>query len=775
MYKNITVILCVLILCSVSLPAAVSSRIGPDNLLAHKSPEPPRKSFALNGDLIQIKLKNSSLLAAWAGHNIVPSDNTISFTAGSLNGKNAAFVIKIRMTLYHADSREMCGGRSKSKWFRFGDYTRSGSREFHMPLTIRESDLQCTQCGRLLKHGGFIFYFEVNEPGGIEVSQFDLQTAFPVRLQAKKDAQSAYLSNVLTGDWKPYEKKMPEVSRLSQDVLTLSQRMSAIRKQYGVFRAVLELLQKKDYKNAVVQAEKIGKENMFCSMMLYLVYSRGYYDTPRDYPRAAEYFNTLIGSYIRREPGFMFWQYEYNNIWAKYRMIPTKPNEKVMLKSWDNTGRVMDEIMPLRGTYPLENCYEERMQNIGGVGARVLYLVSREQSTLKNILEEARKLGNAEAWAGTVAHFIQRTSDPESRAVVNKPNAEEFKNLIRASELGYIPAKLHLAKIFITENYSPQGYDLAAARKLLRESIEECGKYQAAGCKHAEADLKYARELLSYIPQENTPTAELLKLYDQLQSQRNNNQYAFQQFRLNIIAEMISQRTDSPDALFMQAIKLPSSQYKEKQRLLLSAAEKGSRRAVMVCLNTFSRHDPNYWYFLVLAGKHKLPYNGSQQNYFNEAYMLSRQMRYQMPPAEYLKILEKLSPYHKHAKTEYDILSRDLKFDITVSDKATVSAVKINNGGLQFIEIKAQPSPDKRCITIKNRSVEKIRGEFFLFSSSPQCSNYDVRCEFTGENNRIQSTYPGNSVMMQYLPEELKVFIAPRQVPLELQIRFMLR
>ena len=769
------VILCILALCRVPLLSAVSSKIGPDNLMVHKSPGPPQQSFALNSDLIRIKQQNCSLLAAWAGHHIVPSENTISFTAGSPDSKTPAFVIKVRMLLYHADSREMCGGRSKAKWFQFGNCARSGSREFQMPLAITEPDLQCTQCGRVLKHGAFIFYFDFNGPGSIEISQFNLNTAFPVRLQGKKDSRSAYLSNILAANYKPYVKELPKVGRLSQDVRTLSQRMRFIREQYNTFRTVLEFLQKKDYKNAVAQAEKIGKNNIFCSMMLYLIYSRGYYDIPKDYPRAAEYFNTLISSYIQREPGFMFWQYEYKNVWAKYRMVPNKPDEKVMLKSWDNNGCVMDEIMPLRGTYPLENCYEERMQNIGGVGARVLYLVAREQSTLSNILEEARKLGNAEAWAGPVAHFIQRALNPDSRAVVNKPDAVEFKNLLRASELGYIPAKLHLAKVFITENHSPQGYDLAAARKLLRESIEECGKYQASGCKHAETDLKYARELLSFIPEEKTSTAELLKMYDQLQSQRNNNRYDFQQFRLKIIAEMISHRNDHPDTLFIKAIKLPDSQGKEKMNLIRSAAEKGSRRAIMASLNTVSRNDRNYLYFLVLAGKYKLPYNGSQQNYFNEAYMLLRQMRYQVPPPVYMQELGMLAPYHKSAHDEYKLLTRDLALDITVSDPATISIVKMNLGGQHLVKIQAQASDKPRYITIKTKSPEKLPGEVQMFAHSPQCSNYDLYGEFTDENNRIQKIHSGMYMPMKYIPRSLKISIASRSIPLDMQINFRLK
>ena len=754
---------------------AVESSIDADCLLDYKSSDSPKKIFALNGKLMQIKLSGRSLQAAWVGYNLSPSENAITFTARSLNGKNVAFSASVDMKVYHADAAEKCNGRSKPKRFIFGNYAQAANRQYHMPLVINAADLQCTQCGRPVKIGRFIFYFETKDPGGIEFSPFTLQSVFPVRIQAKKDAQSSYLSNILAENYKPYEKKLPQVSRLSQDVLHLSQRMNMIRSQYRDFRLVLELLQKKDYKNAVLQAEQIGKENLFCSMMLYLVYSRGYYDVPKDYQRSAEYFNTLIGSYIHREPAFMFWQYEYKNVWAKYRLVPNYPDEKVTIKAWSASGFCMDEIVPLRGKYPLENCYEERMQNIGGVGARVLYLAAREQSTLQNILEESRKLGNAEAWAGDVAHFIQRSLDPESRAVVSKPDGETFKNLTRAAELGYIPAKLHLAELFITKNYTPEGLDPAAARTLLRDSIGECEKYAAAGCKHADADLRYARKLLSFIPDENSSTADLLKLYEQLQKTLDNNQYDFKQFRLNIVAEMIKQRNDdTPDALFVKAINLPDSQGKEKREMLRKAAERGSHKAIIVCLNSISRNDNDYMHFLILAGKNKLPYNGNAGSFFNEAYRMLEEKRFQLPPPEYLKELGKIAPYHERARKEYQLLTRDLALDIAVSDPATISAVKINDGGRHSVKIVAQASDQKRYITVKTKSAEKIRGNIQFFSPSPKCSNYDVYGEFTDGNNRVQKIYSGSFVPMQYIPSELKIFIAPRDVLLDLRIIFML-
>ena len=471
----------------------------------------------------------------------------------------------------------------------------------------------------------------------------------------------------------------------------------------------------------------------------------------------------------------MFYLDEYHNIWKKYRLTPSFSDEKVTVRAWGNNYSAIDEIIPLRGKYPLKNCYEERMHNIGGIGARTLYLVAREQTALRTILDEAKKLGNAEAITGDYAPY---TADrkPLAAHVINKPSDIEFKNLQQAAKLGFIPAKLQLARVLVTKNFAPQGFDFKTARTLLAESLAECEKYSAIGCKHAEADLHYAKELLSVIPPENTPTDELVKLYDKLQQEKANGaDISFSDFKINIVAEMISSKNDNPDSIFQQALKLPNSQYKKKNEMIRLAAEKGSHNAIRLCLQQlFSRGHREHWYFLILAGKYKLPYNGNQTSYFNEAYMILREMRYMAPMPEYIKALSVLAPYHKEAENEYKKFSRELKFDISVSDQNSVSATAINQNGMQSIKIKAAPSQNTRYIIIKNKSEEKIRGSFFLESRSTAINNLDVFCEFEDENKRKQKTYCGNFMNMKFIPQELKITIAPRRQALDLTIKFML-
>lgn len=754
--------------------SAAEYEIDAKKLKVQKYPDTPQKSFAVNGKNIQIKTPNSSITAFWDAHKIQPSANFITFKAKSLQNKNISFKAHVLMHATHASDNDKCNGSAEDKFFILKDYTRTTEKEFHLPLTVNASDLRCQQCKRIVDHAVFFFYFETENDGGIEITPFTLRVSFNVFIEYAKDKESYFITNVVSPGFKPYEmKKLPTVSRFSDNLLVMSQRANPMKAQYKIFLPILDLYQKKDYQNAVLQAENIADNNTFCSIFLYLLYSRGYENFPIDYAKAAKYLNNFIGSTVGREPGFMFYFDEYNKIWKKYRLIPTRPDEKATVRAWGRNYTTMDEVIPLRGKYPLKNCYEEQMRNIGGIGARTLYLIGREQSALSAMREHARKLGSAEALINDYAPYIEHRKSL-AEEVINKPSDFEFKNLKKAAELGFIPAKLKLARVLVTKNFAPEGCDFVTARKLLKESIKELEKYSKTPCTHAAEDLQYARDLLALIPLPDTPTEELVKKYDALQGEKRTNLY-FYEFKLNILTEMISARNDNPDALFQQALKLPNSQYKKKNEMIRTAAEKGSHNAIRLCLtNLYTQGHREHWYFLILAGKYKVPYNGSKMNYFNEAYQILRQMRYMMPFPEYIKSISVLAPYHEKANAEYKILARKIDFDFTVSDNDTVKVKNNSTAGMNMLQIKAEPSAKTRYVVIKNKSSEKIRGSFFLESRSTAISNLDVFCEFEDENKRKQKTYCGNFMNMKFIPQELKITVAPRQQALDLTVKFML-
>ena len=764
-----------ILVCNAEQIHYVSNELTAAHLSVYKSAESARQTFAFNGKNIQFKDTPATLFSAWVGYDIKPSkENTVTFQLKSLDSAAVEFKALMYITYYHASNADRCKGRAPKKNIvrKFTAQAHGESAVLGFPVT--EADLRCTQCGKQLNFGSFLFYISQESKGKVEITVPIVKSAFALRIQRSRDKQSAYLKNVLSPDYKPYEMDLPAQSRLSRNVLSISEKSMNIRRNLDEFRIVMDLYKQKKYQQAVSEAEKIAENNKLAQMMLYLVYSRSYDGIAVDYTKAANFFSMLLGSYDGREPGFMFYLHEYKNIWKLFRLMPTFPGEKVTVIAWGDNGMAMQEVVPLRGKYPLKECYEEKMRNIGGVIPRTLYMFARENMALSAMLAEARKLGNAEAWAGKFAPFEARAlkplRTPLSKESINIIEKEEFANLQHAADLGYIPAKLIIARQLLDPAYKAENA-VVKARKLLIESIEECRKYSKTLCKHALTDLQYAEDLLAIIPDSKSSTADLLARYDKAMS--NLNYYnTFSKLQQHILALELAKRFDTPESLYFQALFLPA---KEKENALRMAAGRGSIYALRVCLQIVNSNDPDYWYFCYLAGKNKLPYNRSFQNYFNEAYKLLKECRWKLPPEQYKKNLELLAPYHPAAKEELQSLSRKLDFIINCSDNQSMSARLINDGGRYMLKIKAEPSEKKRCVTFKRTVKEALPGSIFLFTASRERSNYDISCEFTDEKNTLIKTYPGNFVPMNFIPQEMTLTLAPRKTPLDLQINIMVR
>ena len=120
--------------------SAFETSIDPDHLSARTYKDSPQKSFALNDKNMQIKTPETSLVAAWVGHNIsVSSENSISFKAKALKNENILFNCKVQMLTYHTSPAEKCNGSARSKFFIFGNYAEKEWKEFYFPLKIRQN------------------------------------------------------------------------------------------------------------------------------------------------------------------------------------------------------------------------------------------------------------------------------------------------------------------------------------------------------------------------------------------------------------------------------------------------------------------------------------------------------------------------------------------------------------------------------------------------------------------------------------------------------------
>ena len=115
---------------------AFDNVIGVDNLSSLNYNGSPRDHFALNGSMIRLKTPGTLLDAVWAGHKITPSENSISFKAKSINGKNVFFNLKISMHTQHGDQSEKCNGNAETKYFNFSGYAQNKLQEFRFLIAI---------------------------------------------------------------------------------------------------------------------------------------------------------------------------------------------------------------------------------------------------------------------------------------------------------------------------------------------------------------------------------------------------------------------------------------------------------------------------------------------------------------------------------------------------------------------------------------------------------------------------------------------------------------
>ena len=106
------------VLSCISTAFSAVYEIGASNFKLYKHSDSPQKSFGLNGKNIQIKTAKSSIFTAWAGHDIQPSSNFISFKIKSLQSAKANFKVHIQMIAYHVDRNDKCAGFTLSAMFK---------------------------------------------------------------------------------------------------------------------------------------------------------------------------------------------------------------------------------------------------------------------------------------------------------------------------------------------------------------------------------------------------------------------------------------------------------------------------------------------------------------------------------------------------------------------------------------------------------------------------------------------------------------------------------
>ena len=715
-------------------------------------------------------------ISCWFTAHVKPStDNVMTFQARAEGASKYTISACVTMYVKHCSGGDQCKGRCDDKFFKISTTVTGKQETFRLPLEIRTEDLKCQQCGKMVNCTTFSldFYLEgrpkdavrqQSKHTGIRISPFTLNTAFPVKPDQAggKNSFSGLLVR-LDPDYQPPRQEYPRHSSLSRDVKTLSLEAVRVRAELEKFLPVLRLADRGDYPNAVSEAEKIVQGNRFAAIMLYLIYSRGYCGIPVDYQTAAKYFDMLFNS--------RFHTVEYNNLWKKYRFMPTVPNEKVTLLAWWRY-ETMQEVIPLRGKYPLRECYEEKMRNIGGVAARALYEGSKALSVLiePELIAMARERGCAEAWADPFVPFEFRHEASTWTLRNDGPyvSAEQFSGLVRAAELGYVPAKLRVARILLG-NYSYTEPDIPRARKLIQESIVECERYEKIGCRHGRVEKAFAEELLQVIPNEKASTKELLK---QWQWAKMTGFMTADRMKFHLINRLLLQRNDELDCDYIRAMNLPEEQADLRNKIIHDTAEKGGELALQYCMNNF-RSGGRGWLYFYWAGIRTKGDEKVREKMLRGAYRLLRDDKFLFSNEVYLRNLALLAPYVKEAQHDYRILTEGLQFKVECSEPETISWISNLKDGRQTVMIKLKPSAKRRFLDITVVSPKNVEGTVFLSTNSRKNERKNVKACYRDSQGKMKYFQIIDS--SESFPEKLRIFIAPRQESLELFVIYRVK
>ena len=730
--------------------------------------------YELDQEELLIKKLRYGISCCFTAHVKPSTGNVMTFQARAEGASKYTISACISMRVTHCSGADHCKGMRNDKFFKISTTVIGKQETFRLPLEIRPEDLICPQCGKMVNCTLFSLDFYLEglpkdalrqqlKHKGIRISPFTLNTAFPVKTDQAggKNSFSGLLVR-LDPDYQPPRQEYPRHSSLSRDVKTLSLEAVRVRAELEKFLPVLRLADRGDYPNAVIEAEKIVPGNRFAAIMLYLIYSRGYCGVPVDYQTAAKYFDMLFD--------FRFHTVEYYNLWKKYRFMPTVPNEKVTLLAWWRY-ETMQEVIPLRGKYPLRECYEEKMRNIGGVAARALYEGSKALSVLiePELIAMARERGCAEAWADPFVPFEFRHEASTWTLRTGSPyvSPEQFLGLVRAAELGYVPAKLRVARILLG-NYSYVEPDIPRARKLIQESIVECGRYEKIGCRHGRVEKAFAEELLQVIPNEKASTKELLKQWAETTGFTTADRMKF-----NLINRLLLQRNDELDCDYIRAMNLPKEQADLRNKIIHDTAEKGGELALQYCMNNL-RSGERGWLYFYWAGIRTKGDEKKRKKMLHGAYTLLRDNKLLFSTEAYLRNLALLVPHVKEAQHDYRILTEGLQFKVECSWQEKIPWISTLMNGKQTVVIKLKPSDKRRYVDIMVVSPKHAEGKVFLNTNSWQ----------KDERKNVQLYYWDSLGRANYfqivdecelIPEKLRILIAPRSEPLDLFVVYQVK
>ena len=453
---------------------------------------------------------------------------------------------------------------------------------------------------------------------------------------------------------------------------------------------------------ALQMADELSPRNPFASVLLYLVYSRGYCGQQIDYTKTAKYFDRLLNTNYHS-----FHSEEFRYVWREMLVPPAGDQRSITLKAWNNHGRMINQKINLKGKQPLKNCYFEKTRMMGHIaGASIWALMSRSNpdrgASGEHLRKTAAKFGSIDALFGiTYSNFDHYSID-----YINI--GSNYTDINKAAEAGHIPAKIMIAAILLTPGNKYNNYDPGKAYKMLKSVIKELETYEPTPCIHHRSDLKNARYLLSLLPDPALTTEKLASLYHAGADRRKAAAYL----------KMIAGRNDHPVCELFKIFQLP---LKDQDEALKKAAERGNPEIIALLLRR-KTNQPDYWKYLYLAGKHNIDkkYNPHPERTFYSQ-SLGALSIINMGHEEFRKALKQLAGVYPQAREDYilrygsdaDNSSERFRFEVSDPEAVKVSREDAPVGNFYILEIQQNTQQNYVDIFLKP-------GKF----------NFSIRCHY---------------------------------------------
>ena len=508
---------------------------------------------------------------------------------------------------------------------------------------------------------------------------------------------------------------------------------------------------------ALQMAEELSPRNHFASILLYLVYSRGYCGQSIDYPKTAKYFDRMLAGYNDSFPGSRFHHEEFRGVWRKMLVPPVGNQRSITLKTWNHQDRVINQKINLKGKQPLKNCYFEKTRIMGNIaGASIWAAMSRSNPDRsvsgEHLRQTAVKFGSIDALYGiTFSNFKNYSTDPIGFG--------NYKDICKAAKNGHIPAKIMIAAILITPQNKYNVYDPDKAYKMLKSSIKELEAYKKTPCKHYQLDLDKAKFLLSLLPDPNQSTEKLASLYNAGDDQRKAAAYR----------KLLASRNDHPICEIFKIFQMP---LKDQENAFKQAAERGNPEIIALLLRR-KTNQPDYWKYLYLAGKYNIDakYNPQpSQSFYSQSLVALERERTMMKEDAYRQALKLLGSVYPGAQQQYNLYfgsdednsSERFRFEVSNPEAIKVTRENVPAGNFYLLEIRQDTQQNYVDIFIKpGRFNFVIMPHYANGKAFPTPPSSAIWTQMQYPDGKISTTYGMGSSTYGKCPQRIRINIEP--------------